>query len=69
MNDFLWPLVLALLLGYLVFQILRKRRERRDESKVDIPDFLSHGPEAPNSLGGVSKGEWLEIHPFPKRKQ
>lgn len=69
MNASLWLLVLIVPFGYLGFRLEHKRRARRDDSRFDIPEFLSGRPDAPNKVGGVGPSDWLEIHPFPKRRR
>lgn len=62
-----WALAVVVAAGYLIVQILRKRRMRRRQPQFHIPDFLSGRPPAGDNAGSVGKTDWLEIRPLPKR--
>ena len=54
--------------GYFIFHVLRKRRERRKEAQVDIPDFLSGRPNSGDKTSRSVEADWIEFLPSRKRK-
>lgn len=59
--------ILAVLIGYGLLHILRKRRARRRQPQIDIPEFLSGRTDGGDNSGGLVEPDWTEIHPLPRK--
>ncbi len=53
---------LAVVIGYGVLYVLRKRSERRSQPNIDIPHFLRDGPNTGDNSGSRADVDCLEVY-------
>lgn len=59
--------IAAVVVCYGILYFLRKRRARRGETELDIPDFLSGRTDGGHPASSDVELDWVEIHPLPRK--